>query len=193
MFRSFLIAVGLLSLLFFAFWLFRVHEYSNIQEALTQPDQVEFLNLSKQNIETLPAEITQFSNLEILWLDSMPHFEWEKSCDYLPRIPKLRALVLSNNHLIHLPSCISGIQSLEVLDLSSNPEMDWNETFQQLSALPQLQILSLTNCNLSRVHPGIRQMKQLKKIFLMNNAFSPQEEEALHKLLPGVHLEFVAP
>lgn len=193
MFRSFLTAVVLLGLLLFAFWLFRVHEFTNIQEAMETPEKVEFLNLSKQKMTTLPEELTQLPNLEILWLDSLSGLNWAQACTKLPRISNLRALVLSHHQLKNLPPCLGALPQLEILDISGNPDLDWENTFIQLSEAPNLNVLSLTNCKLTSLHPNIRKIKGLKKIFLMQNAFSAESQEAIHRLLPEVHLEFETP
>jgi Leucine-rich repeat (LRR) protein len=192
MFRSILIAFTLLGLLFFAFYLFRVEENSSMEQALQHPEKVEFLNLSGKKMTTLPVEINQLPDLEILWLQNNPEMDWLEACQHLPKVPKLRALVLSENKLENLPDCISDISHLNVLDLSTNPDLDWEKTFDQLSTMPDLTVLSLTNCNLTSLHPRIKTIKGLQKIYLWNNPINPANQSLLTRLLPGVSLEFAA-
>ena len=80
MFRSILIAFSILGLLFLAFYLFRVKEYSTIEEALEQPNKVEFLNLTGKGLKTLSPEITKLPALEILWLQENPDLDWNTAC-----------------------------------------------------------------------------------------------------------------
>jgi Leucine-rich repeat (LRR) protein len=192
MFRSILIAFTLLGLLFFAFYLFRVEENSSIEQALQHPEKVEFLNLSGKKMTTLPVEITQLPDLEILWLQNNPEMDWQEACLHLPKVPKLRALVLSENKLKNLPECISEMNQLEVLDLSTNPDLDWENAFDQLRTIPELTVLSLTNCNLTSLHPKIKQLKGLQKIYLWNNSIDPANQEILTRMLPEVSLEFAS-
>lgn len=192
MFRSILIAFSILGLLFLAFYLFRVKEYSTIEEAILEPEKVEFLNLTGKGLASLSPEITKLKALEILWLQENPDLDWNAACVELRQIPKLRALVLSTNQLKKLPSCITDLKSISILDLSNNPDLNWTETFELLSKMPELTVLSLTNCNLTTLPPQVIQLKGLQKIFLWNNSISPENQALLNRLLPGVSLEFVS-
>lgn len=192
MFRSILIAFSILGMLFLAFYLFRVKEYSTIEEAILEPEKVEFLNLTGKGLTTLSPEITQLTNMEILWLQENPDLDWNEACNQLQQIPKLRALVLSTNDLKKLPSCLTDLKSIAILDLSNNPDLDWTETFEVLRKMPGLTVLSLTNCNLKTLPPQVIQLKGLQKIFLWNNSISPENQALLNRLLPGVSLEFVS-
>lgn len=192
MFRSFFLAASILGLLFLGFYLFRVDEYTSMTEALKDPDDVEYLNLSAQNLSNLPPEITQLKNLEILWLDNNPKLNIEAECQNLKAIPKLRALVLSKIRMDTLPACIAGIKELSILDLSENPDLNMVQVFEVLETLPEITVLSITGCNISFLPPNAAKVKSLKKIFLMNNPISNTDKEKMTKMLPNINLEFDA-
>lgn len=190
MFRSILIAFSLLGLLFLAFYLFRVKEYTTMEDALKDPEKVEFLNLSRKNLKTLPDEMVTLNQLEIVWLEKNPELDWSQACGILPRVPKLRALILSECALDSLPACIADIPGLNVLDLSGNPNLNWPQVFTVLARNPQLTALSLTNCNLTLLPAEALKASSIQKIFLMNNPISPENQQLLTRMLPNANLEF---
>jgi|GEM_PF-3892804 len=190
MFRSFLLAAGILVLLFIGFYLFKVTEYNDLNHALENAEKVEFLNLANQNIQVVPESLNRLPALEILWLQNNSKLDLQASCKTLTQIPQLRAIVISNTALQEIPECIASISSLRVLDVSENPNLDISQLIQIIEKMPELEVLSLTFCNLNQLPSDIIKIKHLKKIYLMNNNFSPETQNALGTLLPNSNLEF---
>jgi len=190
MFRSFLLAVGILALLFLGFYLFRVKEYTTFEQALMNPASVEWMNLSGKELKEIPEDLLKLPELEIVWFHDNPDLNLNSMCKVLPDIPKLRALVLSKTNLKTLPSCFVRLQKISVLDLSENPGMNLEQIFSILAYIPELTVISLTANELNSLPDNVIQLRGLKKIFLMGNDFTPEEEARLIKLLPECNLEF---
>lgn len=190
MFRSFLLAAGILILLFLGFYLFKVTEFTDLQLALKTPEKVEFLNLSNQNLKTLPKELKSLPALEILWLQKNPVLDLASSCEVLISIPLLRAIVISENNVTDIPECLQNIHTLRVLDVSENPNLNVSRLIQIIENMPELEVLSMTSCNLTTLPPEIVKIKHLKKIYLMDNPLSAETQNALATLLPNSNLEF---
>jgi Leucine-rich repeat (LRR) protein len=113
--------------------------YYSIADALKEPDQVKYLDLSMNKLTAFPMEILQFKNLECLDLS-------------FNRIPTLPAELtqLSHLHYINLmgtrymakaPAVLGKIPSLKTVDLSDHPE--WSAaTFNEAKALmPNVKII----------------------------------------------------
>ncbi len=103
-------------------------------------DNTKQLDLSNNQLSTLPPEISQLSNLT--WLD------------------------LSNNQLSSLPPEFGQLSNLTWLDFSNNQLSSLPPEFGQLSKLREL---SLSNNRLSSLPPEISQLSKLTWLFLNNN------------------------
>lgn len=80
-----------------------------------------YLNYNQLNFEGLPKDIGKLFNLEVFMatdnqLELMPESLF-RGC------AKLKKLVLANNKLITLPDAFHLLQELKVLDLANNPEL----------------------------------------------------------------------
>jgi Leucine-rich repeat (LRR) protein len=114
--------------------------FTNLQEALKNPDAVTKLVLRRQHLKSFPKEILQFKNLQYLDISKNSIAELPDSIDKLinlqyfacsktglQRLPKeigrLTNLVYLNfnqNDLELLPPQIGNLEKLEILDLWSN-------------------------------------------------------------------------
>lgn len=140
--------------------------YTNLQEALKNPDAVTKLVLRKQHLKSFPKEILQFKNLQYLdisknsipelpdsinVLENLQYFACSKTgLQRLPKeIGKLSNLVYLNfnqNDLESLPPQIGNLEKLEILDLWSNNFEYYPSTF---SGLKSLKVLDLRNILIS--------------------------------------------
>ncbi|MFW5701373.1 MAG: leucine-rich repeat domain-containing protein [Bacteroidota bacterium] len=92
----------------------RAKVYTDLAEALKNPSEVYFLDLSGGDLQALPASIGSLSNL--------------------------RRLDLSNNSLTRLPESICNLQCLEDLDLENNLITEFPACFHELPGLKYLNI-----------------------------------------------------
>lgn len=140
--------------------------YTNLQEALKNPDAVIKLVLRKQHLKSFPLEILQLKNLQYLDISKNTIKELPDSIDFLinlqyfacsktglERIPKqigklvnLTYINFNQNELVSLPPQIGNLENLKMLDLWSNNLDDFPET---LSNLKSLNVLDLRNILLS--------------------------------------------
>lgn len=157
-------------------------EYSNLEEALKEPEKVYRLNLSNQNLK-LPSDSTwaKFENLEYLNLKD----------DHLKNIPaglgylkKLKVLDLSGNDFKLLPQSLSKLENLEEIYLNDEKNIKLEKSLLVLKDLPNLRILHLEKDNLKSIPKSLLYFNNLEQLYLNNNRFKkvPIEVQGLKNL-----------
>lgn len=91
----------------------------NLADSLTITE----ISLRREKLETLPANLTAFKNLEVLdlrnnKLDTLP--------ESIGQLKHLKTILLSRNKLQHFPEVLKQIKSLEHIDLWDNEITDLN-------------------------------------------------------------------
>lgn len=158
--------------------------FTNLQEALKNPEAVIKLVLRKQHLKSFPNEILQFKNLQYLdisknsiaelpdsinLLTNLQYFACSKTgLKSLPKqIGKLSNLTYLNcnqNDLEYLPPQIGNLEKLEILDLWSNNFSEYPST---LSGLKSLRVLDLRNILISdEVQTSINNMLPHAKVYM---------------------------
>lgn len=159
----------------------QTREFTSLDEALKNPENVVRLNLDNQNVDISSSDWAKFVNLEYLSLKN----------DQLKKIPKeignlkyLKFLDLSGNDFDVLPSNFSKLQNLEVLFLNDETRMNLPKTLQILAKLPRLKTLHLENGHLKSLPKEIFKLQSLENLFLNENDFQgiPEKIEGLHHL-----------
>lgn len=157
--------------------------YTNIDEALKNPEKVYRLNLSNQEINLSNEQWKLFINLEYLNLKN----------DGLKQIPKeisnlkrLKILDLSGNEFNELPREFSNLNNLEELYLNDEKNLKLSETLKVLAKLPKLKSLHLENDNLEELPNEINKLKSLESLYLNENKF-----KTIPNLKPLDHLKFL--
>jgi Leucine-rich repeat (LRR) protein len=141
--------------------------FTNLNEALNNPDKVFRLDLSNQILNNAQIEsIAKFKNLIFLNLKN----------DHLKEIPKsisvlsnLKILDLSGNDFKFLPTEIKKLKKLEEIYLNNDFNADINQEIRVLSKLPNLKILHLENDSIGILPKSINSLKKLEKLYLNNN------------------------
>ncbi len=120
------------------------------------------LNLSDNNLTTLPAEIGELTNLEELYLDR------NQLTGSLPaeirKMTQLRILSASGNRLSGIPAEIGQLNNLKTVDLSNN----------DLDTMPN----------------EIENLKNLKILDLSGNRYSPEMQSTIRIMLPQTQVVF---
>lgn len=126
------------------------NETTNLQLALQNPSSVCNLNLSGQNLKTLPSEIGKLENLKVF--------------------------NISNNQFTGIPAEIGKFKKLETFNASSNQITDVPAEIGHLSTLQEL---NLSNNKLDTMPDEFAELKSLKKIDLSNNLYREIPKEVL--------------
>ena len=162
--------------------------YTDLSEALIQPNQVQFLDLSDQNLIKIPDDIFQLTNLTQLGLGNNQISEippklcqlnnltqldlWGNQISVIPpeigQMTNLTTLGLASNQISVIPPEIGQMTNLTTLGLGNN----------QLSEIPPEigNLINLTNLNLSQnklinLSSEINQLSKLQSLNLYQNRF----------------------
>ena len=144
--------------------------FTNLKKAIKTPDKVVNLNLSYQDLKSIPVEIFKFPNLKVLHL--------------------------TGNKISEIPAGIGKLTKLERLELSHNKI---NQLPPEIGLLKELKDLQLLDNNLITLPPEIGKLKKLVRLNLMYNPLEvlPPETGDLDSLfylrLYGHHLNQLPP
>jgi Leucine-rich repeat (LRR) protein len=123
---------------------------------------IEALDLSNQNLSKFPIEITNYTNLKVLWL-------YQNKITVLPdeigRLSDLNCLYLWKNRLHNLPSGIGKLTNLSKLGLEGNFLTDLPDEIFNLTNLTQLNLL---NNKLTFLSSKIEKLNKLEYLAIGN-------------------------
>ena len=149
-------------------------EYANDPRLAPLVTEVNFLN---KNLTTLPPEIGNLKNLEVLYLIGN---KLKTLPPEIGNLTKLEVLNLNRNKLTTLPPEIGNLTNLKGLNLSSN----------QLTTLPaeignltNLRWLYLDSNQFTTLPPEIGHLKNLERLYLRGNPRFYMNPEQLHQLI----------
>lgn len=152
-------------------------------------ERLDGLDLSRNNISTLPPEIGELTHLSVLdlsgtGLTALPpeiglltnlkilSARKNKLCELPKEIGQLNNLMtldLSENKLTSLPEEIGQLSSLTSIDISDN-QITVLST--EIGNLKNLEVFDLSNNNLTELPLGIFKLKKLKLLDIRNNDFN---------------------
>jgi Leucine-rich repeat (LRR) protein len=153
--------------------------YTNLEEALKEPEKVYHLDLSKNKLKNFPMDILKFTNLRTLKLyknkiDSIPN--------EISQLKNLRELNVGMNNLTKFNKAICELTNLEKLVLNQN---EIEEIPVEIKNLKKLIHLDMWDNNLFVVPDEISELKETLKIFdLQNIQFNTEEQKRINGLLP---------
>lgn len=159
--------------------------YSNLEQALKEPDKVYNLDLSKKKLTEFPKEILQFKNLRTLDL----HKNKIKSIpDEISQLKNLRELNVGNNKLAVFSKAICDITTLRRLILNQN---DIESIPAEIKQLTNMVYLDLWDNNLGIFPVELGELANtLKEMDLRNIQYNFKEQENITKLLPKTNIHF---
>ncbi|XP_061181347.1 malignant fibrous histiocytoma-amplified sequence 1 homolog [Saccostrea echinata] len=137
------------------------------------------VNLSGNNLKTLPPEITRWDKLEKLDLSKNYGLRRTKANDNtsLPQeiltLVNLRELIISECNLQRLPTIIWQMTNLHVLDVSRNKI---NILVPEVGNLSNLRKINLKHTNITSLPPEIVYCQDLEEILLWGNKISTLPE-----------------
>ena len=143
-----------------------IREVKSLTDAYKNPESVEWLNLSRQNLKSIP-DLSSFSNLKLL------NLSYNEICEipskYIRNLNKLEVLIAAGNKIIAIPSEINSCQNLRVIDFQENKI---NELPNELFELENLTDLILFDNQISFLPSNISNLKKLRQLSLSRNKLS---------------------
>lgn len=125
--------------------------YTNLNEALKDPEKVVILDLTGQHLDSLPSTIGQFKNLQVLRLgwkikDSTPKRiirRAKKIRGGIMHLDRLHGIYIDYNYLKSLPRTIVNLTKLQEINLGYN---NLTEVPIELIQLKNLKFINLIGC-----------------------------------------------
>ena len=141
-------------------------EYTNLEDALKDPDKVFRLNLENQPNTAVLKQLSKFKNLEYL---NLRHTEINELPKNINTLKNLKVLDLGDNNLSVLPKSFSDLKNLTELYLDHEKDLKLDEDFEILSRLQSLRILHLENNNITRLPKNLNKLNQIEQLYLNDN------------------------
>lgn len=157
-----------------------VYQYTELEEALQEPDSVFSLKL-KSRLRKVPEEVfTAFPNLQ--YLDLSKNRLRELSPD-IGKLKKLKKLVLFRNKLEELPPAIGELSELEELIANRNELYGLPE---EVGELKKLRYIDLWSNNIGALPGSMAEMYALQEVDLRVIVITDMERQQINDLLPHV-------
>jgi Leucine-rich repeat (LRR) protein len=152
--------------------------YTDIQEALKNPEAVTKLVLRKQHLKSFPKDILKFKNLQYLDISKNSIAELPDSI-YL--LTNLQYLACSKTGLKHLPKEIGKLINLVYINFNQN---DLESLPPQIGNLEKLETLDLWSNNLDEYPSTLSGLKSLRVLDLRNILISDEVQASILSMLP---------
>lgn len=163
------------------------HEYTDLNEALKNPDSVIRLSLRKKKFKSFPPQLYQFKNLQYLDLS-------KNSIDELPDsitlFTNLQQLICSKSGLKRLPPNIGKLKNLKYLNVNQN---DIERLPYSFGELENLIVADLWSNNLEHFPESMKKMSGLKVMDLRNILIPQVNQDAIQAMLPNTKIYFSPP
>lgn len=160
--------------------------FRNLQMALSKPDEVIVLDLSKQKLDQVPLEIFQFKNLKELYLGKNKIKEIPKE---IGQLKQLEIVDFSKNKLSSIPSELFDCVNLKRIILNQN---EIQGIPKEIGKLNKLEYLDMWSNDLYEIPVEISNCKALKEFDLRVIEMTKAEQERLVGLLPETKIHFSA-
>lgn len=161
-----------------------VQTFTNMEQALKNPDKVIKLCLRKKKLSIIPSEIFSFKNLEYLDLSKN---KIEEIPSEIRGLKNLQVLILSRNHIKMLPKEIGELKKIKYLNLNQN---DLVSLPVELGNMESLEKLDLWSNELEEIPQEIRKLKNLKTLDLRVIIISDAKQKNIQSLLPNTKIYF---
>jgi hypothetical protein len=167
-------------------------------------DSLEILDLSDNQLSSLPDDFDQLSQLRILFLSQNKFTELPAILGKCPKLEMIgfkanqisyiaedalpehtRWLILTDNQLSHLPASFGRLTLLKKLALAGNQLVDLPESMTNCQAL---ELVRLSANQLSHIPDWLLALPKLSWLAFAGNPFS-HVEECLNDSVPMIHLD----
>lgn len=160
-------------------------QYTDLNEALKEPEKVIFLDLSRQKLREVPVGVFELTNLEYLVLKKNKLTEIPAD---IAKLKKLRVLDMSRNKIEAIPPAIGELTELRTLILNQN----YIATMcSEISNLKNLKVLDLWGNELDELPPEISKLQEtLEYLDLRVIYMSFEKQQIIIDLLPETDIYF---
>jgi Leucine-rich repeat (LRR) protein len=161
-----------------------IKTYTSIEEASKHPEQVIKLVLKRYKLQTIPQEVFKFTNLQYLDVSKNNILEIP---DDIAILKNLQYLNLSKNKIEKLPPEIGTLHYLKNLQIGQNEIYSLPN---EIGSLEQLIILDAWSNNLGTFPESLSNLKNLKMFDLRDIIISDKEKKRIQSLLPKTKIYF---
>lgn len=164
-----------------------IKRHTSVAIIKQNPEAVIILDLSKEKLKEVPAEVFACTNLEELYLN-------KNRLKFIPaeigQLKNLKKVDFSNNKLKTLPEEIGDLKNLTHLLLNRNLIEELPYTIGQLK---ELVVIEMWDNEIIEFPESIRDLKKLEVFELRNILFSKEEQAYLKAMLPNCKFWFSPP
>lgn len=160
------------------------NEYTDLKEALKQPDQVIKLSLRKQGLKEFPKDVLKLKNLQYLDLSKN---KIESLPDSIIQLKQLQVLIVSKNELVALPNNIGNLSNLRYFKAGQNKIARIPFSF---GSLEKLEYLDFWDNELDYFPESLNKLVNLGVMDLRNILISQENQNYIQGLLPNTKIYF---
>jgi Leucine-rich repeat (LRR) protein len=162
-------------------------EYTDLEEAAKNPDQVIKLSLRKKGYKEFPKVILTFKNLQYLDLSKN---RLKELPDSIVQLQQLQFLIVSKNELLALPNNIGKLTRLKHLNANQNQIGRIPYSFGELQ---HIEYIDMWDNELDYFPESLSNIKTLKEMDLRNILISQENQDYIESLLPNTKIHFSPP
>ena len=159
-------------------------EYSNLDSAIKNPDNVIKLVLRKKKIKSFPTVILKFKNLQYLDLSKNSIKELP---DSISKLINLQSLILSKTGLESIPNTIGQLKNLKYINFNQNEISRIPYSFGDLE---NLEVVDFWSNNLENFPETLKKLTKLKSMDLRNILIPQNQQDNLQTALPNTIIYF---
>ena len=156
--------------------------YTSMEEALKEPYKVYRLHLKKQKLDSVPAAIFTFPNLQELDLSKN---KLSALPDNIGELGRLQVLNISGNNIEQLPHSIGDLKNLRKLYANKNKLTSLPARIGDLS---NLRMMDLWSNEISYFPEDLSKLKSLRKLDLRNILINDATQNKLREWLPNTKI-----
>lgn len=155
----------------------KLAEYTNLTEALKEPEKVQRLVLKNKRLNAIPPEVFQFINLVELDLRGNRITAIPAG---IAQLKKLRYLNLSRNNIDTIPAAVGNLQELMYVEFGQN---QIRYISPNLKNAINLQYMSLWENELSSL-PALNKLEKLKEVDMRSILLTQSQRDEIKEALP---------
>ncbi|MGZ4089884.1 MAG: leucine-rich repeat domain-containing protein [Bacteroidia bacterium] len=163
------------------------HEYTDLNEALKNPDDVIKLSLRKKKFKEFPREVYAFKNLQYLDISKNSINEIP---DSITTFTSLQYLICSKCGLKRLTNHIGKLKNLKYLNVNQN---DIERLPYSFGELENLEIADMWSNELEYFPETLNKLTKLKLMDLRNILIPQNNQDNIQAMLPHAKIYFSPP